>query len=147
VPGEKDLMETTIRVMCADDNGLVTSALAHFLSSAPGIEWAGSIDCADDLIAAVAEKRPDVLVMDIDMPGRDSFEAVRELCDTDPAVRVVFFSGHIRAELIDRAIDCGAWGYVSKSDGESALLDAIRAVGDGRFTLGQSVNAMLAMGR
>lgn len=132
-----------IRVLCVDDNVLVGAALERHLRRFGDIEWVGSLTAADSLLDAVARYHPDVVVLDIDMPGKDPFEAVAELCTLEPDVRVVFFSGHIRQELIDRAMDCGAWGYVSKDDGEGALLEAIGEIGRGRFTLGAGVRAVL----
>jgi DNA-binding NarL/FixJ family response regulator len=58
-----------------------------------------------------------------------------------PNMRVVILSGHVRRELIDRAIESGAWGYVSKHDGADAVVAAIRSVARGEFTLGPEVQA------
>lgn len=132
-----------IRVLCIDDNQLVGAALERHLCRFSDIECVGLLDDAGSLPDAVARLHPHVIVLDIDMPGKDPFEAAAELAVVEPDVRVIFFSGHIRQDLIDRAVDAGAWGYISKDDGEPALLDAIRSVRNGRFTLGPGVKAVL----
>ena len=136
-------MSSAIRVLCVDDNALVGAALERHLRRAQGIEWVGLAGSADELLDAAARTRPDVIVLDIDMPGMDPFQAVAELAALEPHVRVVLFSGHVRQDFIDRAIDAGAWGYISKDDGEAALVGAIRQIHDGQFTLGAGVKAVL----
>lgn len=72
----------------------------------------------------------------LDMPGRDPFDALAELVERCPGSRVIIFTRHARRELIDRALDAGAWGYLSKNDGEEELVKALRLVAAGEFALG-----------
>jgi DNA-binding NarL/FixJ family response regulator len=78
-----------------------------------------------------------VVLLDLDMPGPNPIEVLRELTVQSPDVRVIVLSGHVRRELIDRAIEAGAYGYLSKNDDGGVLVDSIRAVARGEFVLGQ----------
>jgi DNA-binding NarL/FixJ family response regulator len=133
------MVDTQIRVLCVDDNPLVADAVATRLTLAGGFRWLGHLTGAEGLGDAVARERPDVILMDLDMPGEDPFEAIRVLSATQPDVRVLILSGHVRSELIDRAIEAGAWGYLSKSDGVDTLVSAIERVAAGEFVLGPEV--------
>jgi DNA-binding NarL/FixJ family response regulator len=124
-----------VRVLCVDDNFLVVDSLVARLGQEPWIVVAGTLSQADDITATVERARVDIVLLDVDMPGRDSFTALRELSQRHPHVRTIMLSGHVRHDLIDQAVACGAWGYLSKSVGPEVVVDAIRAVRDGEFAL------------
>lgn len=131
--------ETVCRVLCVDDNPAVAEALRVKLSRRGGFLWLGRLGSADALPEMAAKLRPDLILLDMDMPGRDALDSLRECVARCPEVRAIVFTGHVRRELIERAIDSGAWGYVSKNDGEEELLAAIVRVGAGE--LGMSTEA------
>jgi len=135
-----------VKVLCVDDNDFVAEAVLAKLRKAGGFEWLGHLPSADELIEVARRDRPDVILLDVDMPGADPFEAMRELLGHCPDVRVIVFSGHVRPELLERAIRLGAWGYISKSDGENALVEGIRSVADGEFALSPEVEAICERG-
>ena len=130
------LDEAPLRVMCVDDNPLVVEALALKLGLLGGFEWLAPIGDAGDFVAEVVRQRPDVVLLDLDMPGRDPLDALRELTSKDTDAKVLIFSGHSQPELIDRAIDAGAWGFVSKHADVEVIVAAIRRVARGGFILG-----------
>ena len=130
-------------ILCVDDNRHVADALRVKIGQERTLEWLGWLPDATDLVAKVVAESPTIVLLDLDMPGRDPFEALAELSDIGTGTRTLVFSGHVRKELIDRAIEAGAWGYVSKSEGEEALLDAIEKVLGGEFTLSPEVRAVL----
>ena len=120
---------TKPRVFCADDNPLVTDALKGYITRSREFQWMGCAENADDLCRAVeVQGCPEIVLLDIDMPGMSPFDAVRKLASCCPHARVLMYSGMVRRDLIDHAIEAGAWGYVSKSDGEQALFWAMHAV-------------------
>lgn len=132
-------------VYCADDNPLVTDALRVQFERARDFRWMGCSEDADSLVKAVSQRGcPDIILLDIDMPGKDPFEAIAELTELCADVRVVMYTGMVRRELIDQAVEAGAWGYVAKSDGEEALFTAMRKVLDGEFALSPEVEAAYA---
>ena len=130
-----------IRVLCVDDNHLIADAIHNNLQMVGGFDWAGQLSSADHLLGEVRQRHPDIVLLDIDMPGKDPFEAMSELSRSCPDARVLVLSGHVRQDWIDRAVDSGAWGYVSKSEGVHTLVSAIRRVARGHFVLGPDVEA------
>lgn len=134
---------TGISVLCVDDNQDVARALRRKLVLVNGFDWRGWLPDAGELLGNAKQHCPSVILLDIDMPGPDPFGVLAELSAQCPDSRVVIFSGHIRRELIDRALDSGAWGYVSKNDGEAALVDAIRRVNAGELVLSPEVQAVI----
>lgn len=123
-----------VRVLCVDDNTEVAAAIRIALGRA-GLNCVGTLASANDLIEQVGSTQPQVVLLDVDMSGRDSFEALEEVSRVHPGVKTIMLSGHVRRELIDRALECGAWGYLSKNDGIEAVLAGI----------GRCLNGELAM--
>lgn len=128
-----------IRVFCVDDNKLLIEALRSRISTQPDLAWAGASHVAAFLSAILRDAKPDVVLMDIDMPGVDTFVAVESLAREAPSVRAVMFSGYVLPHFITRAIDCGAWGYLSKNDDVANLISAIRRVGQGEIAFSPDV--------
>ena len=134
-------MKQPIRVVCVDDNRLLAEAVERRLSMDRAFEWGGWLAQTDTLMQDVARLRPDVLLLDIDMPGRDPLELLHELATQHPDTRVVMFSGYVRREYVDRAIEAGAWGYISKNASIEEVLAAIQQVAAGEFVLTSEVLA------
>jgi DNA-binding NarL/FixJ family response regulator len=133
------LPERPIRVLCVDDNELVGDALEIKLRIAGGFEWLGQIGNADNLVNEVRCRRPNIVLLDIDMPGQDPLVALQQLSELFPNVRVLMLTGYVERPLIERAIEAGAWGYLSKHTGGDAIISAIREVAMGEFVLGPGV--------
>jgi DNA-binding NarL/FixJ family response regulator len=129
-------MTGCVRVLCVDDNNLVLEALTMRLRRAPNLTVVGTLPQADQLPEIALEKQADVVLLDIDMPGRDAFDAMAELARQRPEIRTIIVSGYVRADLVDRAIANGAWGYLNKTAGVEAIIDAIRRVRAGEFAFG-----------
>lgn len=129
------VVSRAIKILCADDNEHVRDALAMRFQFENDIECIAILESADNLVAKVREQSPDVIVLDLDMPGSDTFAAMRELSASNSRARIVVFSGHISPKTIEKALDAGVWGYVSKSDGEEALISAVREVMEGAFVM------------
>ncbi len=129
-----------IRVMCVDDNELVADALRRRVTAERALVWAGSArGDEDDILARVQACRPDVLLMDIDIPGVDTFALMLLISATCPNARILMLSGHIEVEYLDRGLDSGAWGYMSKNDDAAALMTSIREVSRGVVVLSDEV--------
>ena len=93
-----------ISVLAVDDNAAVLVALESRLAREAGIRWTGSLTSADGLAEAVARLSPTVVLLDLDMPGRSAIDALADLTREQPATRVIILSGHVRRELVDRAV-------------------------------------------
>jgi DNA-binding NarL/FixJ family response regulator len=133
--------ERPIRVLCVDDNELIGDAIQIKLGLCPQhqFQWLGQLSEATDLVNEVIRRQPDVVLLDIDMPGKDPIEALRQVMEFVPHVRVLMLTAHVRRDLIERAIEAGAWGYLSKYSGGETIVEAIQAVYRGEFMLGPGV--------
>jgi two-component system invasion response regulator UvrY len=131
-----------LRILCVDDNELVADALGRRVLHDPGLEWLGLVSDGGVIHSSICELRPDVVLLDVDMPDVDTFSLVERLALDAPAVRVVMFSGHVDVEYINRALDCGAWGYLSKNEDGKVLIDCIKRAGLGEVVLSAEVEAV-----
>lgn len=131
-----------IRVLCVDDHAVLIEGLKAQFSLDPSIRCIASLPTAERLVEEVGRLKPDIVLLDIEMPGPDAFEIADRLRHMHPRTRVVILSAHIRDGYIDAAFKCGAWGYFAKSDELSAIISGIREVAcgrDGTFVLGPKV--------
>lgn len=137
--------ESQIRVFCVDDNQFVIDALRTVLDLQPDIAFDGCAENADQIFDAIGKNahRPHVVLLDIDMPGRSAFDALAELARQYPDTRVLMYSGLVNRDLVDQAIDAGAWGFVAKVDGERELIAAIRGVMSGSFAFTSTIHNMM----
>lgn len=135
-----------ISVLCVDDNDLVAEGLRRRFEQDPSLRWLGWVSDGDAVLSTVREARPDIVLMDIDLPGVDTFGLVEELAAQMPEVRSLMFSGHVRLSFIERALDCGAWGYLSKNEDTSTLMDCIKQAAGGAIVLSREVQAVQRSG-
>ncbi len=133
----------SVRVLVVDDNADVLGALESRLRREPGLHLTGSLACADSLVETVKRLAPDVVLLDLDMPGREPLGALADLTREHPRTRVIILSGHVRRELIDRSVSAGAWGYLSKNDDFAGIAAAVRRVMEGEMVLSPEVQAAL----
>lgn len=128
-------MSSTVRVVLADDHAVVRRGLAGLLESTDDLEVVGVARDGHEAVELVRQHRPDVAVMDLQMPALDGVEATRAIVAGDTSTEVLVltsFSDHAR---IDAAIEAGAVGYLLKDAEPEALLDGIRAVARGESPL------------
>ena len=124
-----------VKVLYVDDNPDLGRLYRVVINGQKGMECVGCLEAADHLIAEVERTRPDVVLIDLTMPGRDPLDAIRELARSYPDTRAIVFSGLDDAATVDRAVEAGAWGYVSKSREIHDVVDAIRRVSSGEVSL------------
>lgn len=133
-----------IRILCVDDNQDVCAALRARVMNDPRLAWVGHLDRADEMLDVALDVRADIVILDLDMPGRSVFEVLREANEKAPLLRPIVFSGHCRRDVVERAFECGAWGFVAKHDGEVPLMRAIFRVAEGEVTLSREASDVLA---
>jgi DNA-binding NarL/FixJ family response regulator len=133
-----------IKILCVDDNDMVADAIQLKVRMAEGMTWLARLPDAGSLVQTARDLCPDVVLLDIDMPGKDPFAALEELSAACPEARVLMLSGHVRADLLDRAVEAGAWGYISKGDGIESIIDGIRLVATGQFAMGPNISGECA---
>jgi DNA-binding NarL/FixJ family response regulator len=136
-------MSQNIKTLLVDDHTLVREALASKLGRSEGIEIIGQADQADQAVSIAREKAPDVVVMDIDMPGLDCFEAARRIKEQRHATKIIFLSAHLHDSYIDRALEVEASGYMTKRESNEVLLDAIQRVAGGGLFFSNEVKERL----
>lgn len=117
-----------LRVLLADDHTMFRQALRMALETTPDIEVVGETADGRGVLQAVAEYRPDVVCMDLTMPGLDGIEATRQLLVAHPGVKVIGLSCHVERQRVTDMLEAGALGYVVKMTAGSELIPAIRAV-------------------
>jgi DNA-binding NarL/FixJ family response regulator len=117
-----------IRVFVVDDHAIMRDGIRALLGSYDDIEMVGEAADGNEAIAKVQELQPDVVVMDIAMPGMDGLEATRRIIKKDPAAKVLILTQYDNKEYMLSAIKAGAAGYIPKRALGSELISAIRAV-------------------
>ncbi|MBE1494666.1 two-component system response regulator DesR [Amycolatopsis lexingtonensis] len=117
-----------IRLLLADDQELVRQALCALLALEADFEVVASVGRGDQVVAAAREHRPDVALLDIEMPGLDGLTAAAVLAAQVPDCRVVMLTTFGRAGYLRRAMEAGAAGFVVKDAPAEVLADAIRRV-------------------
>ncbi len=123
----------TIRVLIADDHSVIRAGLRALLGSDPALEVVGEAGDGPQTVALAERLSPDVVLLDIGMPGEDGIQVARKLKATLPQVRVVFLTMHEDEDLMREAIAAGASGYVTKRAEEAEILEAIHAAHRGDF--------------
>ncbi len=119
--------EPPLRVMLVDDHALVRSAIRQALL-APDIEVVGEASSAEEALAMAPMLRPDLLLLDIDMPGLSGIETVRELAPRLPATKIVMLTVSMDRRDLLGAVRHGAYGYLTKDLSGEALLRAVRGI-------------------
>ena len=121
----------TIRLLLADDQEMIRQALRALLDLEPDFEVVGSVGRGDEVTATALEHRPDVALLDIDMPGLDGLAAAAVLTAQVPDCRVIILTTFGRTGYLRRAMEAGAVGFVVKDAPADTLADAIRKVAAG----------------
>ncbi len=137
------IMQGKITVLVADDHAVVRSGLAHILRFDPGIKVVGE---AKDGIEAVAKSlalKPDVIIMDIFMPGNDDMRAVAAIKERLPSAKVLILTVSDREEDLFQALRLGAQGYLLKSASMDEVVDGVRRTAAGESMLSPSIATRL----
>jgi len=120
-----------IRLLLADDQALVRGALAALLNLEPDLEVVAEVGAGDEVLAAVLEHRPDVALLDVEMPGMDGIAATALVRAKSPRTRVLIVTTFGRPGFLRRALQAGAYGFVVKDTPAAELADAVRKVHQG----------------
>ncbi|WP_103936975.1 response regulator [Thermomonospora echinospora] len=132
-----------IKVLLVDDHPVVREGLRGMLTAEPGLEVVGEAGGAAEAVAAVGLHEPDVVLMDLRMPGGDGVEATARVLARRPATRVVVLTTYETDADILRAVEAGAAGYLLKDATRQDLAQAVRAAARGETVLAPSVAAKL----
>jgi NarL family two-component system response regulator LiaR len=127
--------EVKIRVMIVDDHAVVRSGLGAFLSVIPDLELVGEAENGDLAVVRCGHLQPDVILMDLMMPGTDGVTATRLIREKYPQTQVIALTSFQEDELVQNAMKAGAIGYLMKNVSAQELSAAIRAAKAGKMTL------------
>jgi DNA-binding NarL/FixJ family response regulator len=130
---------TPIRVLVADDHRLFRDGLRALLNTAPDLELVGEAGDGEEVVAQAAVLQPDVILMDLQLPGINGVEATRRILQSQPRVNVLVLTMFEDTDTVLAAMRAGARGYILKDTDEEALLRSVRAVASGEALFGPGV--------
>ena len=133
-----------IKVLLVDDHELVRSGIEALLNAVEDISVFAVCDCGEKALQLIATERPDVVLMDVNMPGMGGFEACRRILQCFPKVNVIGLSVHNGGPIPQQLLKLGVGGFVSKASPVNEMVDAIRVVMSGRRYLCKDVASNLA---
>ena len=124
-------MKNKIKVILVDDHAVVRAGFRMLLSTDDSIEVIAEAERGEAACRLYLEKQPDVMVLDLSMPGIGGLECIRRICTRDSNAKILVFSVHDERVYIDRAINAGAKGYITKHAHPEILIAAIQQIADG----------------
>lgn len=133
------------RAMLVDDHAVVRVGFRMLLQAASDIEVVAEADSGEAACLRYAEAAPDVVVMDLAMPGMGGIEAVRRILSRSPRARILVLSAHEDTAYARRVLKAGALGYLSKRSAPDVLIEAVRAVAAGQRYLDSAIAQRLAV--
>ena len=142
--GSRDGVSEAIRILLVDDHAVLRAGLRLLLEREEGLEPVGEAATAEDALRALPRLAPDVVVIDIEMPGMGGIEGAALIRERAPDARILFLSMHDQARDVRRAFDAGADGYLLKSAADEDLVRAVRAVAAGERYVHPALGAALA---
>jgi DNA-binding NarL/FixJ family response regulator len=134
---------SAIRILLADDHTVVRKGLRLLLESQPGFQVIADAAEGREAVALAEQYRPDVVVMDIAMPILNGIEAARQICAKAPQTAIVFLSMHADEGYVLKALKSGARAYLLKDSAESDLINAVKAVTQGKAFFSPAISKML----
>lgn len=134
-----------IKLLIVDDHDLVRTGLRHIVSGDPGIEVVGEAGNGEEAILKNRDLQPDVVLLDISMPGLSGFEVTKRLRQATPDARIIILTVHAESPYPSKLLDAGATGYLTKGCEASELLEAIHSVAEGKRYIGGDIAQRLAL--
>jgi len=133
-----------IRILIVDDHKIVRTGLKALFSAEPDLLVAGEADDGKAAIRQSLALKPDVIIMDLMMPGVDGEDATRQLHAKDPSLHILVLTSYASSDVISHALDAGALGAVLKTADDEELVAGVRAVAQGKEFLSRGVRRLLA---
>jgi len=129
----------TARILIVDDHAVVRDGLRMILEAKKDLSVVGTAANGREAVAKAGALRPDVILMDIAMPGMNGIEATRVICEAEPSIRVIILSMYHTGEHVFRALQAGVRGYLLKESAGEEVVRAVRAVMKGKSFFGKGV--------
>lgn len=134
-----------INVLLTDDHALVRTGIKRLLEDSKQIKIVGEADCGETCISQVADLKPDVILMDVNMPGMGGVEACRRILQRDPAQKIIVLTIHTEQTFPKRLLEIGARGYLTKECDANEMLSAIKQVHKGGSYIEPRIAQQLAL--
>jgi two-component system invasion response regulator UvrY len=134
-----------IDVLLVDDHELVRTGISRILDDTPGIRVVAEAPTGEDAIKLVRRRRPDVVLMDVNMPGMGGLEATRKLLQMDPSTKVIILTVHVDEPYPTRLLEAGALGYLTKGCAVTEMVRAIKTVYAGERFVADAIARRLAL--
>lgn len=133
------------RLMIVDDHDLVRTGLRNILDNAPGLEVVAEAASGEDAICLARQHKPDIILMDVGLPGLSGLETTERILKAYPETRIIVLTAFTEPPLPARLLDIGASGYLTKSCDARELVVAVRAVSRGERYIGSEIAQQLAL--
>lgn len=134
-----------IKLLLVDDHDLVRSGLRRLLEEEPDFQIMGEAGTGEEALKQVREQSPDVVLMDINMPGMGGLEATRRLLGANPKLKIIAISMYAEEPYPSRLLEAGAAGYLSKESAAEEVVSAVRQVAAGKSYVAPSIASRLAV--
>lgn len=138
-------MNKPISLLLVDDHALVRTMLADRLANEPDVQVVGSVENASAAVTIAIKQKPDVILMDIDMPGLICFDAARMIKKIHPRTCIIFLSAFFHDRYIEQAFEVEAEGYLTKTEPPESVIAAIRAVAAGKSYFSPEVQSRIVI--
>ncbi len=132
-----------IRIILVDDHQLVRDGIKALLTGIPDIEIIGEASGAGELFMELENLKPDLLIMDISLPGISGIEITKKICNEYPGINVLILSMYTNEEFIFNSLKAGARGYLPKNTSRDELLEAIYTINRGEEFFGESISKIM----
>jgi DNA-binding NarL/FixJ family response regulator len=132
-----------VKIFITDDHYMVIEGIRSLLQQEPGVEWIGHAMNADSCLAFLQQQQPDVILMDISLPGKSGIDLCKEVKEKYPSVFIIGLSTFNQQSFIQKMMENGASGYVLKNATREELMEAIQSVIRGKIYLSDEVSQTL----
>ncbi len=136
---------SSIKVLLVDDHAVVREGYKNLLENYPDIEVVAEAPSGEIACKLYVDFNPDVVIMDLSMPGMGGLEAIRRISARDPEAKILVFSMHEDTVFVEQALQAGARGYISKSSAASDLIEALQEIASGNDHLDPDIAQKLAI--
>ena len=137
----------SIRVMLVDDHHLIRNGLKILIEDANNCFVVGDASSGEDAIAMARSEKPDIVLMDIDMPGIGGLGATQKILHMLPKTKVIMLTAYAHDILSARLLELGAYGYLMKTEGFKTILRAIRQVSKGKYFISPKIVSQISLAK
>lgn len=139
-------MDNAIKLLVADDHAIVRDGIVSLLRSMPDFEVTGTASNGFEVLELAGKQPVDVCLLDISMPGMDGIETARQLCQSNPGIKIIMLTTYSDREIISELVHIGVSGYLLKNSDKEELAEAIHRVMKGRHYFSEDIEKIILEG-